>query len=49
MDITVKVNGTEWRLAVDVRTTLLDALREHLDLTARRRAATSARAAPARC
>ena len=33
MDITLKVNGTERRLAVDVRTTLLDALREHLDLT----------------
>ncbi|MCR0983595.1 (2Fe-2S)-binding protein [Roseomonas populi] len=33
MDITLKVNGTERRLAADVRTTLLDALREHLDLT----------------
>ena len=33
MDVTLKVNGTERRLAVDVRTTLLDALREHLDLT----------------
>ncbi|MBP0491494.1 (2Fe-2S)-binding protein [Pararoseomonas indoligenes] len=33
MEITLKVNGTERHLAVDVRTTLLDALREHLDLT----------------
>ncbi|MCO6419550.1 (2Fe-2S)-binding protein [Siccirubricoccus sp. KC 17139] len=33
MDVLLKVNGTEHRLAVDVRTTLLDALRERLELT----------------
>ena len=33
MDILLKVNGGEHRLAVDVRTTLLDALRERLNLT----------------
>jgi xanthine dehydrogenase YagT iron-sulfur-binding subunit len=32
-EILLKVNGAEHRLAVDVRTTLLDALRERLDLT----------------
>jgi xanthine dehydrogenase YagT iron-sulfur-binding subunit len=29
----LRVNGTEQRLTLDVRTTLLDALREHLQLT----------------
>jgi xanthine dehydrogenase YagT iron-sulfur-binding subunit len=33
MDITLTVNGRDRRLALDPRTTLLDALREHLDLT----------------
>src|SRR4051794_32559185 len=33
LDIVLRVNGTEHRLTVDPRTTLLDALREHLDLT----------------
>ena len=32
-DITIKVDGTEHRLTVDTRTTLLDALRERLELT----------------
>jgi xanthine dehydrogenase YagT iron-sulfur-binding subunit len=31
--LTLKVNGRDHRLAIDVRTTLLDALREHLGLT----------------
>ena len=31
--MTIEVNGREHRLALDVRTTLLDALREHLGLT----------------
>ena len=31
--ITLKINGREHRLGLDVRTTLLDALREHLGLT----------------
>ena len=33
MDIALTVNGREHRLAVDARTTLLDALRERLGLT----------------
>jgi len=33
MDISLRVNGTEHRLSLDPRTTLLDALREHLQLT----------------
>jgi xanthine dehydrogenase YagT iron-sulfur-binding subunit len=32
-DITLRVNGAELPLHTDTRTTLLDALREHLDLT----------------
>jgi xanthine dehydrogenase YagT iron-sulfur-binding subunit len=32
-DVTLKVNGSEHRLALDTRTTLLDALREHVGLT----------------
>ena len=33
MDITLRVNGTEHRLDVDPRTSVLDLLREHLGLT----------------
>ena len=33
MDIVLRVNGTEHRLNVDVRATVLDVLRERLDLT----------------
>src|SRR5258705_9150166 len=33
VDITVQVNGAARRLQVDSRVTLLDALRDHLDLT----------------
>jgi xanthine dehydrogenase YagT iron-sulfur-binding subunit len=33
VEISLRVNGTPRRLVVDVRTTLLDALREHLDVT----------------
>ena len=33
LDVLLRVNGTEHRLALDPRTTLLDALREHLQLT----------------
>jgi xanthine dehydrogenase YagT iron-sulfur-binding subunit len=32
-DLTLNINGRDHRLRVDVRTSLLDALREHLDLT----------------
>ena len=31
--VTLKINGTEHKLTIDPRTTLLDALREHLQLT----------------
>src|SRR5947209_18933809 len=33
LDVVLRVNGVERRLTLDPRTTLLDALREHLDLT----------------
>lgn len=33
MSVALRINGTEHRLALDPRTTLLDALREHLQLT----------------
>src|SRR3954466_8894974 len=33
LDLNLRVNGTEHRLTLDPRTTLLDALREHLHLT----------------
>src|SRR5207248_2143435 len=33
LDVALRVNGTEHRLRLDPRTTLLDALREHLGLT----------------
>jgi xanthine dehydrogenase YagT iron-sulfur-binding subunit len=33
VQVTLRVNGAEHRLALDPRTTLLDALREHLHLT----------------
>jgi xanthine dehydrogenase YagT iron-sulfur-binding subunit len=33
LDLVLRVNGTEHRLTLDARTTLLDALREHLHLT----------------
>ena len=32
-EVTLRINGTEHELSVDVRTTLLDLLREHLQLT----------------
>ena len=33
LDVVLRVNGTEHRLTLDPRTTLLDALREHMQLT----------------
>jgi xanthine dehydrogenase YagT iron-sulfur-binding subunit len=33
LDVVLRINGTEHRLTLDPRTTLLDALREHLHLT----------------
>ena len=32
-ELTLRINGQERRLRVDLRTTLLDALREHVGLT----------------
>lgn len=46
--VTIQVNGKPQALEVDNRTTLLDALREHLHLTGSKKAATTASAAPAR-
>jgi xanthine dehydrogenase YagT iron-sulfur-binding subunit len=37
VDVVLRVNGTPHRLALDPRTTLLDALREHLHLTGSKR------------
>lgn len=33
LDVSLRINGTEHQLSLDPRTTLLDALREHLHLT----------------
>jgi xanthine dehydrogenase YagT iron-sulfur-binding subunit len=33
MDLTLRINGRDHRLSIDPRTTLLDALREHIGLT----------------
>lgn len=33
VDVTLRVNGKDKRLRIDARTTVLDALREHLKLT----------------
>lgn len=45
--ITLEVNGREHTLTADHRLTLLDALRNELDLTGSKRAVTRASAAPA--
>ena len=47
IEVTLTVNGVEARLEVAPWTTLLDALRDHLDLTGTRRAVTMVNAAPA--
>jgi xanthine dehydrogenase YagT iron-sulfur-binding subunit len=41
VEITLNVDGSERRLAVDPRTTLLDALRERLRISSPKRAATT--------
>ena len=46
--VSLSVNGKSVELALDVRVTVLDALREHLDLTGTKKAAIRASAAPAR-
>ena len=45
--VSLRVNGEPQTLTLDTRTSLLDLLREQLDLTGRRRAATTASAARA--
>jgi xanthine dehydrogenase YagT iron-sulfur-binding subunit len=47
--VELQINGHHHSLTLDSRTTLLDALREHLVLTGSRKAAIMASAAPARC
>jgi xanthine dehydrogenase YagT iron-sulfur-binding subunit len=47
--IALSVNGQAYRLGLDVRTTLLDALREHIGLTGSKKVVTTDSAAPARC
>lgn len=49
IDVRLRVNGSEHQLSLDPRTTLLDALREHLKLTGSKKAAASASAEHARC
>ncbi len=46
--VTLRVDGDERRIVVDVRTTLLDALRDRIGCMSRRRVATTASAARAR-
>jgi xanthine dehydrogenase YagT iron-sulfur-binding subunit len=48
MKVSFKVNGKPCELQADTRTTLLDALREHLHLTGSKRAATRANVGRAR-
>ena len=49
VDVALQVNGTAKSLNIDARTTLLDALREHIGLSqVPKRAAITANAAPAR-
>jgi xanthine dehydrogenase YagT iron-sulfur-binding subunit len=47
--VELQINGHSHSLTLDPRTTLLDALREHLALTGSRRVAITANAAPAPC
>ena len=49
ISVSLTVNGTRHALMLDPRTTLLDLLREHLDLTGTKKAAIRANAAPAPC
>ena len=49
LKVALKVNGATKNLEIDSRVVLLDALRETSASPARRRAATTASAAPARC
>ena len=46
-EFVLNVNGRDHRVALDVRTTLLDALREHMDLVGSKKAVTTDSAGPA--
>jgi xanthine dehydrogenase YagT iron-sulfur-binding subunit len=48
IEISLRVDGSEHRLATDPRTTLLDVLRERFGVTTPRRIATMGSAEPAR-
>lgn len=47
--VSLEVNGRRQRVTVDTRTSLLDLLREDLDLTGTKKAVTRVRAGRARC
>ena len=47
--MSLKVNGTPHALTLDPRTTILDLVREHLELTGTKKGCDRANAAPARC
>jgi xanthine dehydrogenase YagT iron-sulfur-binding subunit len=49
VSVSLTINGAHHALMLDPRTTLLDLLREHLDLRGRKKAAIRANAAPAPC
>ena len=45
LEVALRINGVEHRLAIEPRVTLLDALREYLDLVSRKKEALKAAAA----
>ncbi len=49
LPMTLHFNGRQHDVDLDVRTTLLDALRDHLELPGAKKGATTASAVPARC
>jgi xanthine dehydrogenase YagT iron-sulfur-binding subunit len=49
VDVALRVNGSDRRLRLDSRVTLLDALRDELDVTGTKKGCDQARAARARC
>ncbi len=49
MPVSLTINGQRHDLTLDTRTTLLDALREHLDLTGSKKGCDHGHAAPAPC
>ena len=50
VDTTLVVNGTRYRVALDVRTSLLDALRDHVGLTGSKKGCDHGQCgAPAQC